>query len=93
MTAISQTAYLLSKGSQGCSVVVVFQDIKIGTFIYLSLMVCSHCPTSRLIKRPIKNGLYTEQRQTSTQIPIGFCANLSLSVSVSVPGRLRVNAS
>ena len=39
------------KRSQGCSVVVVFQDIKIGTFMYLPLMMCSHCPTPRLTKK------------------------------------------
>ena len=28
--------------------------------------------------------VHTAQRHTLTQIPIGFCANLSVSVSVSV---------
>ena len=39
-----------------------------------SLMVCSHCPTPRLINRPIKmgctelcGGVHTVQRQTLTQ--------------------------
>ena len=72
----------------------------------LSSMVCSHCLTVRPIKRQIKIGLknYAEvkilaQIQTPAQIPIGFCYNLfipvsvlvSVSVSVSVSGS--VNAS
>ena len=51
----------------------------------------SHCLTPRPIQKPIKMGctelcgdIHTAQRQTSTEIPIGFCANLSVSVSVSV---------
>ena len=56
------------------------------------LMVCSHCPTPRSIKRPIKVGcvgllcvnVYAAQRQMPIQIPIGFCPNLLVSVSLSV---------
>ena len=56
------------------------------------LKVCTHCPTPRPTKKPIKKmgclelcgGIHTAQRQTPTQIPVGFCANLVVSVSVSV---------
>ena len=40
---------------------------------------CSHCPTVR----PIKNTVHTAQRQTTTQIPIGFWAQ-SISLSICV---------
>ena len=56
------------------------------------LTACPHCPAP--ILRPTKSGcielcgyVHIEHRQTPTQISIGFCANLSVSVSVSVyPG-------
>ena len=51
-------------------------------------MVCSHCPTQRPIKNSLYidlcGGVYTTKRQTPTEIPIGFCVNLSVSVSVSM---------
>ena len=50
-------------------------------------MVCSHCLTLIPIKMggtDMCRGVHTAQRQTSTQIPIGFCVNLSVSLSVSV---------
>ena len=37
-------------------------------------------------------GVHTAQRQTPTQIPIGFCVNLSVSVSVSVSVSSSVNS-
>ena len=63
-------------------------------------MVCSHCPTPRPIKRVIKMGyvglcgsVHTAQRETSTQIPIWICANLSVSVSVLVSVSVSVSGS
>ena len=46
-----------------------------------SLMMCSHFPTPRLIKRRIEmdcvqfsGDVHTAQKQTPKQIPVGFCA-------------------
>ena len=50
-------------------------------------MVCAHCPTPRPIKIAyieLCRGVHTVQRQILTQVPIGFFANLSVSVSISV---------
>ena len=59
--------------------------------ILFVLIVCSHCPTPRSKKNQLKRGFYelfgsfyTAQRLTPTQIVIGFSANLSVSVSVSM---------
>ena len=49
----------------------------------LNLMVFSHYPTPTPIKMgcmELCGGVHTAQRQISTQIPIGFCVNLSASV-------------
>ena len=46
-------------------------------------MVCSHLSDTKTDKEPNKvlcGGVYSEQRQTPIQIPIGLCANLSVSV-------------
>ena len=47
------------------------------------IMVCSHCQTLNTDKETNTNGLYRLCRgvhtpQTTTHIPIGFCANVSL---------------
>ena len=50
-------------------------------------MLCSHCPTPRPIKMgctELCGGVHTAQRQIPSQIPIVFCVNLSIYVSVSV---------
>ena len=56
-------------------------------------VVCSHCSTSRLIKMgciKLCGGVHTTQGLTPIKIPIGFCANLLVSVSVSVSGSANV---
>ena len=66
--------------------------------ICLTPMVCSHCPTQRPIQRLIKmgwielcGGFLPAQRQKPTQIPIGSCVNILVSVSGS--GSVFVSAS
>ena len=49
------------------------------------IMVCSHCLILRLmVCIELCGGVHTARRQTSTQIPVGFCVNLLVSVSVAV---------
>ena len=62
-----------------------------------TVVMCSHCPTSTPIIRPIKigsiefcGGVHTAQRQTLTPITIRFCVNFSLSVSFSVSGNVNL---
>ena len=52
------------------------------------LLACSHCPTPK--PKGEKMGfiefcgcVHPEQRRTLTEIPLGFCDKLSVSVSVS----------
>ena len=43
---------------------------------FIALMVCSHCPTPRLIKRVIKNGLYRIVWKCSYCIETGVITDL-----------------
>ena len=60
----------------------------------LTLMVCSHCPTP-VPRQRLKKGLCGRVHivQISTQIRIGFCGKLLVSVSVSVSFSVLVSGS
>ena len=52
-------------------------------------IICLHSPTPRPLKTCCKEfcgSVHTAQRQMPTQVHIGFCVKLSVSVSVSVLG-------
>ena len=60
----------------------------------MSLMVCSHYPIPRPVRKmgciELCGGVHTTQKQTSTQIPIEFCVNLLVCLYVSLGDKSRI---
>ena len=56
------------------------------TWVLRCVYTAKHRDRKKLGSIQLCGGVYTSQRQTSTQIPIGVCGNLSAYVSALVSG-------